>query len=35
MYADGSGRFINDEIDVAVWRAMGTREGGEVFDDVP
>ncbi|MDW8244417.1 MAG: DUF1559 domain-containing protein [Thermogemmata sp.] len=30
--ADGSVRFIRDSIDVNVWRAMGTRSGGEVVN---
>lgn len=28
--ADGSVRPINDQIDIATWRALGTRAGGEV-----
>ena len=27
---DGSVRFYNDEIDIRVWRALGTTQGGEV-----
>lgn len=30
---DGSVRFIRDSIDLATWRALGTRNGGEVFGD--
>jgi hypothetical protein len=26
---DGSTKAVNDEIDGAVWRALGTRAGGE------
>ena len=29
-FMDGSVHLINDEIDLRVWRAMGTRAGGEV-----
>ena len=29
--ADGSVRFVTDYVDVATWRAMGTRAGGEVI----
>jgi hypothetical protein len=28
-FADGSTRFISDDIDFAVWQATGSREGGE------
>ncbi len=30
---DGSVRFVSNSIDVATWRAMGTRDGGEVFQN--
>jgi prepilin-type processing-associated H-X9-DG protein len=30
--ADGSVRFIRDAISPSVWRALGTRCGGEVID---
>lgn len=30
--ADGSTHFISDEIDVLVWHALGTPDGGEVVD---
>jgi len=30
---DGSVRFIGDNIDLGVWRALGTRNGGEVTGD--
>jgi prepilin-type processing-associated H-X9-DG protein len=29
-FADGSVRFIRDTIDFATWKAIGTRDGGEV-----
>ncbi len=30
LFGDGAVRFIGDSIDRAVWRALGTRNGGEV-----
>lgn len=33
LLCDGSGRFISDRIDVNVWRALGTRAGGEVIGE--
>jgi hypothetical protein len=30
--ADGSGRFANDDIDLKIWQAWGSRNGGEVVD---
>jgi prepilin-type N-terminal cleavage/methylation domain-containing protein len=32
MMGDTSAHFVTDEIDLAVWRAMGTRNGNEVDD---
>lgn len=29
---DGSGHFVADEIDLNVWQALGSRDGGEVVD---
>jgi prepilin-type N-terminal cleavage/methylation domain-containing protein/prepilin-type processing-associated H-X9-DG protein len=31
--ADGSVRFINDRVRLEVWKALGTRAGGEVVDN--
>ena len=33
LLADGSVRFINSDIDMTIWRALGTRAGGEIADD--
>jgi prepilin-type processing-associated H-X9-DG protein len=30
-FADGSGRFINNEVDVRIWRAISTRAGKEAI----
>lgn len=30
--ADGSTHFVSDSIDIVVWRALGSRNGGEVVD---
>jgi prepilin-type processing-associated H-X9-DG protein len=32
-FCDGGIRFIRDSIPLATWRAMGSRNGGEVFSD--
>ena len=33
LFADGSVRFIEDDISLATWRAMGTMNGQEVFEE--
>ena len=33
MLGDGSVRFVRNGIDPATWRALGTRNGGEVIGD--
>ncbi|HUG17337.1 MAG TPA: DUF1559 domain-containing protein [Planctomycetaceae bacterium] len=33
VLADGSSRFIAEEIDLSVWRALSTRKGGEMLGD--
>ncbi len=30
---DGSGRFVSDSVDLAIWRGLSTRAGGEVVAD--
>ncbi len=30
---DGSARFVSETIDLAIWRAVSTSQGGEVVDD--
>lgn len=32
LFMDGSTRFLRNSIDVSVWRALGTRAGGEVVE---
>lgn len=31
LFADGSVRFVSDQLDLQVWRAQGTRAGGEAL----
>ena len=33
IMADGSLQFVSNDIALATWRAMGTMNGGEVFQD--
>lgn len=33
-FGDGSTRFISDSIDLSVWRALGSRAGGEVVGSI-
>ena len=33
LLADGSVRFVHDSIDLASWRGLSTRAGGEVLGD--
>ena len=33
LLGDGSVRFVTDTIDLPTWRALGTRNGGEVLGD--
>jgi prepilin-type N-terminal cleavage/methylation domain-containing protein/prepilin-type processing-associated H-X9-DG protein len=30
VFADGSSRYVSDQIDLAVWRSMSTRDGDEI-----
>ncbi|MDX1967428.1 MAG: DUF1559 domain-containing protein [Planctomycetaceae bacterium] len=34
VMCDGSVRFVSENIDLGLWRALGTREGGEVIGDL-
>jgi len=34
LFADGRASFLRESIDLRAWRAIGTRDGGEVHDDV-
>jgi len=31
--ADGSARFFNESIDLEIWRAYGTKAGGEIISE--
>lgn len=33
LLADGSVRTVSDTVDLSLWQALGTRAGGEVFDN--
>ncbi len=33
LLADGSGRSVSQNIDLSIWRALGTRDGGEVVGE--
>jgi prepilin-type N-terminal cleavage/methylation domain-containing protein/prepilin-type processing-associated H-X9-DG protein len=33
LFADGHVRFVSDGIDLMIWRAMGTRNGGELVNN--
>jgi prepilin-type processing-associated H-X9-DG protein len=33
LLADGSARFVADNVDITTWQALGTRNGGEVNGD--
>ena len=33
LLSDGSTRFVSENIDRNVWRAIGTRAGGEVVNE--
>jgi prepilin-type processing-associated H-X9-DG protein len=35
VMADSSLQFVQNDIALAVWRAMGTMDGGEVVDQAP
>jgi prepilin-type processing-associated H-X9-DG protein len=32
-FADGSGRFISQDVDLVIWQSIGTKAGGEALDD--
>jgi hypothetical protein len=32
LMGDGSIRFVNENVSLAVWRGLGTRNGGELVD---
>jgi hypothetical protein len=31
VFGDGAVKFVKDTVDLATWRALGTRGGGEVI----
>jgi prepilin-type processing-associated H-X9-DG protein len=33
LMCDGSVRFVSDNVNLATWRALGSRAGGEVVGD--
>lgn len=35
LYADGHAAFVKETIDPALWRALGSRNGGELRHDIP
>jgi prepilin-type processing-associated H-X9-DG protein len=30
LFGDGAVKFVKDPVNIAIWRALGTRNGGEV-----
>ena len=34
LMCDGSVRFVSSNLDLGIWRAIGTREGGEIIGDL-
>ena len=34
VFSDGSTRFVSNNIKLDVWRALGSRNGGEAIDDL-
>ena len=32
-YADGSGHFVNENVDITIWQGLGTRAGQEALDE--
>ena len=33
LFGDGSTRFVPSSVNIPVWRAMGSRDGGEAFGE--
>jgi hypothetical protein len=33
LFADGSGHFISDRVNIATWQALGSRNGGEAVGE--